>query len=88
MADTEKVQDSSPIQFRSIEESVAATSALSLKHGATYKCDIFMGGIRLTEVRQTRSIYVCRLGSSGPYWMESDFIDGEQPAGSFHLRSL
>jgi hypothetical protein len=88
MADTEKVQDSSPIQFRSIEESVAATSALSLKHGATYKCDIFMGGIRLTEVRQKRSIYVVRISPDSEFWHQQEYIDGEQPAEAFHLRSL
>jgi hypothetical protein len=47
-----------------------------------------MSEIRLTEIKQPRSIYLCRIGSSGTYWMEQEFIDGEQPAESFHLRSL
>ena len=89
MADTPEIQDNPTIQPSSLEEGAATLpTTFSLKHGATYKCDIFMGQVRLIEVKQSRSIYVCRLGSGGQYWMEQEFIDGEQPAESFHLRSL
>jgi len=89
MADTEKVQDNSTIQPSSLEEGTATLpTTFSLKHGATYKCDIFMGGIRLTEVRQKRSIYVVRISPDSEFWHQQEYIDGEQPAEAFHLRSL
>lgn len=84
MADTEKVQDSAPIQFRSVKE---IHPSIPLDDGALYRCEIFLDQVRLIRVERPRSVFVVRISDS-EYWHELECFDGHEPKGSFRLRSV